>query len=280
MSADRPTEDTPRAWCPVCAHDRLVGHTPDGEAHCLECGHFFDEEPVGDASVGDQAAEITRLTRALHKAVGEARGFRSELELRDTEVARLKTERDSLRVQVKARNRTIDVYREWERRVREACRAKRNEAAVDKIVGLRADADYARERLHKVQAEVDLIRAGAQAESEEHGKRESVRDSEKLSVFLALGLDGAVGEDPPMSEAVAEIARLTRGRKGDTRIIERLTKERDEAQCLAVTRLPGRKGQRCRVLIRARRMWSALVEFEEDGFKVVTSIRALRRAAE
>lgn len=42
-------------------------------------------------------------------------------------------------------------------------------------------------------------------------------------------------------------------------------------------RLPERRGQRCRILIRARRMWSALVELE-DGFKVVTSARAVRRA--
>ncbi len=40
--------------------------------------------------------------------------------------------------------------------------------------------------------------------------------------------------------------------------------------------LPGRKGQRCRVLTRSRRMNSALIEFE-DGFRVVTSRNALRR---
>jgi hypothetical protein len=40
-------------------------------------------------------------------------------------------------------------------------------------------------------------------------------------------------------------------------------------------RLPGRKGQRCRVLVRGR-MNSVLVEFE-DGFRVVTSRFAIRR---
>lgn len=38
-----------------------------------------------------------------------------------------------------------------------------------------------------------------------------------------------------------------------------------------------RKGQRCRVLARAPKMNSALVEFE-DGFKVVTSRYAVRKA--
>jgi len=39
-----------------------------------------------------------------------------------------------------------------------------------------------------------------------------------------------------------------------------------------------RKGQRCRVLVRAPAMNSVLVEFE-DGFRVVTSRHAVRRAA-
>jgi hypothetical protein len=43
------------------------------------------------------------------------------------------------------------------------------------------------------------------------------------------------------------------------------------------SRLPERKGQRCRVLARGK-MNSALVEFE-DGFQVVTSRYAIRRAA-
>jgi hypothetical protein len=42
-------------------------------------------------------------------------------------------------------------------------------------------------------------------------------------------------------------------------------------------RLPERKGRRCRVLVRSRRMNSALVEFE-DGFQVVTSRNYVRRA--
>lgn len=43
------------------------------------------------------------------------------------------------------------------------------------------------------------------------------------------------------------------------------------------TKLPERKGQRCRVLIRSRRMGSVLVEFH-DGFKVITSRNAVRKA--
>jgi hypothetical protein len=43
-------------------------------------------------------------------------------------------------------------------------------------------------------------------------------------------------------------------------------------------RLPERKGQRCRVLVRGK-MNSALVEFE-DGFKVITSRNALRKGAQ
>lgn len=42
-------------------------------------------------------------------------------------------------------------------------------------------------------------------------------------------------------------------------------------------RLPHRKGQRCRVLVRAKRMNSVLVEFE-DGGRVVTSRYAVRKA--
>ena len=41
------------------------------------------------------------------------------------------------------------------------------------------------------------------------------------------------------------------------------------------TRLPDRKGQACRVLVRSRRMNSVLVEFA-DGFKVVTSRNYVR----
>jgi len=41
------------------------------------------------------------------------------------------------------------------------------------------------------------------------------------------------------------------------------------------SRLPERKGQRCRVLVRGR-MNNVLVEFE-DGYKVVTSRYAVRR---
>jgi hypothetical protein len=39
-----------------------------------------------------------------------------------------------------------------------------------------------------------------------------------------------------------------------------------------------RKGQPCRVLVRSRRMNSALVEFA-DGFRVVTTRNAIRKAA-
>ena len=48
------------------------------------------------------------------------------------------------------------------------------------------------------------------------------------------------------------------------------------------TRLPERYGQLCVVLVRSRRMNSALVEFE-DGYRVVTSrnyLRAAERAGE
>jgi hypothetical protein len=43
------------------------------------------------------------------------------------------------------------------------------------------------------------------------------------------------------------------------------------------SRLGDRKGQRCRVVVRARAFNSALVEFE-DGYRVVTSRNALRKA--
>lgn len=42
------------------------------------------------------------------------------------------------------------------------------------------------------------------------------------------------------------------------------------------TRLPERHGQRCRVLVRSRRMNSALVEFE-DGYRVITSRNYVRK---
>jgi hypothetical protein len=42
------------------------------------------------------------------------------------------------------------------------------------------------------------------------------------------------------------------------------------------TRLPERFGQRCMVLVRSRRMNSALVIFE-DGYRVVTSRNYVRR---
>jgi len=41
------------------------------------------------------------------------------------------------------------------------------------------------------------------------------------------------------------------------------------------SRLPERKGKKCRVLIRSKRMNSILVEFP-DGFKVVTSRYVVR----
>ena len=41
------------------------------------------------------------------------------------------------------------------------------------------------------------------------------------------------------------------------------------------TRMPERKGMRCRI-VAASRMQSALVEFE-DGYRVVTSVRGLRK---
>ena len=44
-------------------------------------------------------------------------------------------------------------------------------------------------------------------------------------------------------------------------------------------RLPERYQQRCRILTRARRMNSALVEFS-DGYRVVTSRNYVRRAEE
>lgn len=45
------------------------------------------------------------------------------------------------------------------------------------------------------------------------------------------------------------------------------------------SRLPERRGQRCRVLLRVRRTNSVLVEFE-DGFRVNTSRWAIRRIRE
>jgi hypothetical protein len=42
-------------------------------------------------------------------------------------------------------------------------------------------------------------------------------------------------------------------------------------------RLPDRFGQRCRVVVRGS-MNSALVEFERDGFRVVTSRNYMRRS--
>lgn len=41
--------------------------------------------------------------------------------------------------------------------------------------------------------------------------------------------------------------------------------------------LPGRKGQRCRVLIRSRKMNSCAIEFR-DGLRAVVSRNALRKA--
>lgn len=43
------------------------------------------------------------------------------------------------------------------------------------------------------------------------------------------------------------------------------------------SRLPERKGQRCRVLVRGAKN-SVLVEFESDGVRFVTSRYAVRRA--
>lgn len=42
-------------------------------------------------------------------------------------------------------------------------------------------------------------------------------------------------------------------------------------------KLPERKGQKCRILVRGKKMNSILVEFE-DGFRIVTSRYAVRRA--
>lgn len=44
------------------------------------------------------------------------------------------------------------------------------------------------------------------------------------------------------------------------------------------TRFPERHGQACRILVRSRRMNSALVEFT-DGFRVITSRNYVRRRA-
>lgn len=43
------------------------------------------------------------------------------------------------------------------------------------------------------------------------------------------------------------------------------------------TKLPERFGQLCRVLVRSKRMNSALVEFE-DGYKVITSRNYVRKS--
>jgi len=43
------------------------------------------------------------------------------------------------------------------------------------------------------------------------------------------------------------------------------------------SKLPERKGQRCRVLVRGK-MNSIAVEFESDGYRVVTSRYAVRKA--
>lgn len=41
---------------------------------------------------------------------------------------------------------------------------------------------------------------------------------------------------------------------------------------------PGsRKGERCRVVVRAKRMNSVLIEFQRDGHRVVTSANGLRK---
>ena len=42
------------------------------------------------------------------------------------------------------------------------------------------------------------------------------------------------------------------------------------------SRLPARKDQPCRILVKSTRMNSILLEFE-DGYKVVTSLNAIRR---
>lgn len=44
------------------------------------------------------------------------------------------------------------------------------------------------------------------------------------------------------------------------------------------TRLPERKGQRCRVLVRSKKMNSIAVEFQGDGYRVITSRFAVRKA--
>ncbi len=44
-------------------------------------------------------------------------------------------------------------------------------------------------------------------------------------------------------------------------------------------RLPGRNGQRCRIVARGSKN-SVLVEFETDGYRVVTSRYAVRRVKE
>jgi len=55
------------------------------------------------------------------------------------------------------------------------------------------------------------------------------------------------------------------------------TIKRNRAGDPLVVRALGRKHQRCRVICRGA-MNSALIEFEEDGYRVVTSRNGLRRA--
>ena len=43
------------------------------------------------------------------------------------------------------------------------------------------------------------------------------------------------------------------------------------------TRLPERKGERCRLLVRGGKLDSALIQFERDGAKVVTGQHAFRK---
>ena len=43
------------------------------------------------------------------------------------------------------------------------------------------------------------------------------------------------------------------------------------------TKLPERKGTKCRVIVRAKAMNSIAVEFEADGYRVVTSRYAIRK---
>lgn len=54
--------------------------------------------------------------------------------------------------------------------------------------------------------------------------------------------------------------------------------ERYNYEWFWIKRLPQRKGSRCAVLVRSHKMNSILVKFQSDGFKVVTSKWAVRRA--